>query len=308
MTTFALIRSGSSATSSSCGGTAGAPELRAAYDLCRRMQRRYDPTYYLATSLLPPDVRPAVHALYGFVRIADQLVDGSRRAPHPAARKEALDRWEDELERGLSRGRSSPPVIAALVDAGRRHDLPLEELRVYMCSMRVDCTPVRIETWGELERYMRGSAAAVGLIMASLLGAPAAASSAFARLGMAFQLTNFLRDVREDYALDRLYLPHEDLERFGAREADLAAEVATPALRAVLAFEVARARRLFAESAPAIPSVTPSVRPGMRLARSLYLRLLDRIEAVDFDVLARRPRVAPSQFGWAAVSALRAAR
>jgi phytoene synthase len=177
-----------------------------------------------------------------------------------------------------------------------------------MRSMRVDCTPVRIQTWRELERYMRGSAAAVGLIMASLLGAPAAASSAFARLGMAFQLTNFLRDVREDYALDRLYLPHEDLERFGARETDLAAEVATPALRAVLAFEVARARRLFAESASAIPSVTPSIRPGMRLARSLYLRLLDRIEAVDFDVLARRPRVAPSQIGRAAISALRAAR
>jgi phytoene synthase len=125
---------------------------------------------------------------------------------------------------------------------------------------------------------------------------------------MAFQLTNFLRDVREDYALDRLYLPREDLERFGAREADVAAEVATPALRAMLAFEVARARRLFAESASAIPSVAPSIRPGMRLARSLYLRLLDRIEAVDFDVLARRPRVAPSQFGRATVDALRAAR
>ncbi|MBA2566927.1 MAG: phytoene/squalene synthase family protein [Thermoleophilaceae bacterium] len=272
------------------------------------MQRRYDPTYYLATSRLPPDVRPGVHALYGFVRIADQLVDGSRRAPHPAARKEALDRWEGELERGLSRGRPSHPVIAALVDAGRRHELPLEELHVYMSSMRVDCAPVRIETWRELERYMRGSAAAVGLIMASLLGAPAAESWTFARLGMAFQLTNFLRDVREDYALDRLYLPREDLERFGAREADVAAEVATPALRAMLAFEVARARRLFAESASAIPSVAPSIRPGMRLARSLYLRLLDRLEAVDFDVLARRPRVAPSQFGRATVDALRAAR
>ena len=308
MTTFALVRSGTRATSSTSAETAATPELRAAYDLCRRMQRRYDPTYYLATSRLPPDIRPAVHALYGFVRIADQLVDGARRAPHPATRKEALDRWEGELEHGLSCGRSSHPVIAALVDAGRRHELPLEELHVYMRSMRVDCAPVRIETWRELERYMRGSAAAVGLIMASLLGAPAPASWAFARLGMAFQLTNFLRDVREDYALDRLYLPREDLERFGAREADVAAAVATPALRAVLAFEVARARRLFAESASAIPSVTPSIRPGMQLARSLYLRLLDRIEAMDFDVLGRRPRVAPSQFGRATVNALRAAR
>ena len=279
--------------------------LRDAYETCRRMQLRHDPTYYFATRRLPADVRPAVHALYGFVRGADELVDGPRRPADPAARAAALDRWEAELEHGLAEGRSSHPVIAALVDSGRRHELPLGELRVYMRSMRVDCGRVRIETWDELERYMRGSAAAVGLIMAPLLGAPPEEHPTFARLGVAFQLTNFIRDVREDYALDRLYLPREDLERFGAREEEIARREPSPGFRDLLEFEVDRARRLFAETATATASVTPSVRPGMRLARAIYLGILDRVERLGFDVLRRRPGLPPWRLGAVALAALR---
>src|SRR4051812_28405877 len=106
--------------------------VQAAYERCRRIQRRHDPTYYWATRRLPPDVRPAVHALYGFVRGADELVDGPRRPARPDARREALDRWEGELRRGRERGHSAHPVIAALVDAEARHDLALDELTVYM--------------------------------------------------------------------------------------------------------------------------------------------------------------------------------
>ena len=283
------------------------PGLRAAYDTCRRMQRRHDPTYYCATARLPRDVRPAVHALYGFVRGADEIVDGPRRAPDPAARRAALDRWEQELDRGIASGRSSHPVIAALVDAGRRHRLPLGELSVYMSSMRLDCAPLRIETREELERYMRGSAAAVGLIMAPLLGAPLDEHQTFARLGVAFQLTNFIRDVREDHALGRLYLPREDLERFGVGEQELVLREPSPGFRDLIEREVDRARCLFAETATAMWSVTPSVRPGMALARGIYLAMLDRIERLDFDVLRRRPRLAPWRLAEAAARALRPA-
>ena len=101
------------------------PRLAESYRTCRRLQRRHDPTYYWATRFLPRDVQPAVHALYGFVRGADQIVDGSRRPPPGRARREALDAWQAELERGLASGRSEHPVIAALVDAGPRHGLPL---------------------------------------------------------------------------------------------------------------------------------------------------------------------------------------
>ena len=170
------------------------------------MLRRHDPTYYLAVLRLPADVRPAVYALYGFVRGADEIVDGAGRGADSATRLAALDAWEDELGRGLGAGRSDHAVIAAIVDAGQRFELPLEELRSYMDSMRVDCGLVRIQTRHELERYMNGSAAAVGRIMAVILGARRE-GEAFARLGVAFQLTNFLRDVRFDYELDRIYLP-----------------------------------------------------------------------------------------------------
>src|SRR4051794_10478748 len=137
------------------------PAKPAAYDACRRAQRRHDPTYYCATRLLPAEVRPATHALYGYVRGADEIVDGPRRASDPDRRRAALDAWHDELRRGRDEGSSQHPVIAALVDAGARHDLPLGELDVYMASMRVDCGPVRMRDDAELDRYMRGSAGAV---------------------------------------------------------------------------------------------------------------------------------------------------
>ena len=280
-------------------------DLAAAYGTCRRIHRRHDPTYYFATRRLPPDVRPAVHALYGFVRGADELVDGSQRPPDPEARRMALDDWHGELERGLARGGSSHPVIAALVDAGRRHDLPLGELRTYMVSMRIDCDRVRIETREELDRYMRGSAGSVGRIMAPLLGAPPDLQEEFARLGVAFQLTNFIRDVREDWELDRVYLPREERERFGVDDHAIASGQATPGFRTVVALEVERARALFDSTEPVLDAVSPSVRPGMKLARSVYMRVLDRVEAIDFDVLRRRAAPSPWQIGRAAVGALR---
>ena len=236
--------------------------LSAAYETCRRMQRRHDPTYYWATRSLPGDVRPATHALYGYVRTADEIVDGPDRPASPHARRAALDAWEDELERGLAAGRSPEPVVGALVDAGLRHDLPLGELRSYMRSMRIDCAPVRIATWEELEAYMDGSAGSVGRIMASLLGVPACHHVGYGRLGLAFQLTNFIRDAAEDARLDRVYFPADDRARFGVAEDDVRAARATPELRALLAAYVARARRMFAAAAPVIAAAPASVRPG----------------------------------------------
>ncbi len=264
------------------------PALTDAYDTCRRMHRRHDPTYYWATRRLPADVRPATHALYGYVRTADQLVDGPRRAPTPEQRRAALDAWEGELARGLQEGGSANPVVGALVDSARRHDLPLAELTPYMRSMRVDCAPVRIETWEELVAYMEGSAGSVGRIMAPLLGVDDSHHADYGRLGLAFQHTNFVRDVAEDYRLDRIYLPHEDRERFGVEEADFARPSASPELRALIEHEVARARRLFAAAGPAVAAAPAAVRPGIRLACAVYESVLDRVEAAGYDVLGRR--------------------
>jgi phytoene synthase len=257
------------------------PGITAAYEACRRLQRRHDPTYYWATRRLPADVQPATHALYGYVRTADQIVDGPHRPPTPETRRAALDAWEDELRRGLAGDGHPHPVVGALLDAAERHDLPLSELGPYMRSMRADCGPVRIADWDELDVYMDGSAGSVGRIMAPLLGVPERFHADFGHLGQAFQLANFIRDVPEDWAMDRIYLP-------GLSDRDLRSERATPALRAVVAEQVARARALFAVAEPAITAAPAQVRSGIRLACVAYARILDRAEAVGGDVLGRR--------------------
>ena len=242
----------------------GVSELRLeeSYRTCRRLQRRHDPTYYWATRCLPREVQPAVHALYGFVRGADQIVDGPGRPPAGSPRREALDAWQAELERGLIRGHSDHPVIAALVDAGPRHGLPLHLLGRYMDSMRVDCEePVRIASRAQLDDYMEGSAATVGRVISPLLGAPE--PEAVARLGVAFQLTNFIRDVPIDWDLDRVYLP-------GLPEDDLRAGAASESVRERIAQEVARARGLFAETAGVALALAPGMRRGVRMARAVY--------------------------------------
>ena len=173
------------------------------------------------------------------------------------------------------------PAVIALVDAGERHDLPLGELEPYMRSMRVDCGTVRIGSDDELDAYMDGSAGSVGRIMAPLLGVPERFHADFGQLGHAFQLANFIRDVGDDWQMDRIYLP-------GLPEADLGAGHATPRLRAVVAHQVARARALFAAAEPAVAAAPASVRTGIRLACAAYGRILDRAEAAGGDVLGRR--------------------
>jgi phytoene synthase len=265
--------------------------LAESYRTCRRLQRRHDPAYYWATRFLPRDVQPAVHALYGFVRGADQIVDGSRRPPPGRARREALDAWQAELERGLASGRSEHPVIAALVDAGPRHGLPLHLLPRYMDSMRVDCDErVRIASRAQLDDYMEGSAATVGRVIAPLLEAPE--PEAVARLGVAFQLTNFIRDVPVDWDLDRVYLP-------GLPEDDLRAGAASESLRERIGQEVARARGLFAETAGL--ALAPGMRNGVRMARAVYARVLDRVEGNGYDVLGARARLRPWEAARAAL-------
>jgi 15-cis-phytoene synthase len=251
------------------------------------MHRRHDPTYYWAARRLPDALRPATHALYGYVRMADEMVDGPRREPDPTARRAALDAWEAELDDPRH------PVAIALVDAGERHRLPLGELHAYMRSMRVDCGRVRMATWEEVEAYADGSAGTVGRIMAVLLAVPERRRADFGQLGQAFQLTNFLRDVREDRELDRVYLPDADLDD-------------GPRVRDVVAEGVRRARELFSASETAIAEAPGSVRPAVRMACAVYSRVLDRIEAVDFDVLGRRTAVAPWQAAGVALRALRA--
>lgn len=261
------------------------------------MQLRHDPTYFLATRCLPRERRPAVHALYGYVRGADEIADGAGRWTGDGGRRAALDAWQAELEQGLERGHCEHPIIAALVDAGPRHRMPLHLIGLYMDSMRADCEdPVRMRSQEQLDRYMNGTAT-VGPLVAPLLDAPDGADGLLARLGVAFQLTNFIRDVPDDWRLGRVYLP-------GLHEEDLARHHATHRLREHVAQQVVRARELFRDTEALAAALPAPVRPGVRVARSVYLRVLDRVERLDYDVVGRPARLRPWEAARAAAGAL----
>ncbi len=260
------------------------------------MQLRHDPTYFAATWSMPADRRPALYALYGYVRGADEIADnpnlnGQRRA--------ALDAWQEVLEVGIEHGRSSHPVIGALVDAGPRFGMRLDLLPRYMESMRSDCDePVRMRSQFELDHYMEGTAT-VGPVAAPLLDASQEAGELLARFGMALQLSNLIRDVRADWRLGRVYLP-------GLEEDDLRRGAATHRLREHVAQQVARARRLFAEADGLGRTLPASMRPGVRVAQAVYIGVLDRVERSGYDVLGARTRLHPWDAARAVVRARRA--
>jgi len=268
------------------------PELAAAYQHCRRIHEAHGRTYYLATRLLPRDRRPDVWALYAFARVADELVDAPRR-PDPAMVLAWRDRAMAAMRSASPPDPAEQPVLAATWHTMRTFGLEPDLLQELLDSMVMDLTVSRYATWEELRAYMRGSAAVIGELMAPLLGAsgPDALGRA-AALGEAFQLTNFIRDVGEDLALGRIYLPHADLARFGVSEDLLAQAVRTsvpsPQVRSLVAFEVRRALNIYAAARPGLRMVDTRSQPCLEAAFTLYRRILHRVIANDFNVFERR--------------------
>ncbi|GAB3453564.1 phytoene/squalene synthase family protein [Kineococcus endophyticus] len=267
------------------------PDLREAFEACRLLHAEHGKTYYLATLLLPPAKRPYVWALYGFARYADEFVD-SLTDPDP----DALVRWSDEFLASLDVQDAAEPVGRAMAATMRRWDLPREHVEAFLESMRMDITTTGYATYEDLRHYVYGSAAVIGLEMLPILEplTPDAVPRARA-LGEAFQLTNFVRDVGEDLDRGRVYVPEEDLARFGLTREDLfaarAAGTTPQAVRDVLAFEAERTRELYAYAEPGLDMVHPTSRDCLRTAYLLYGGILGEVEAAGFDVLSRRVKV-----------------
>ncbi|SNS44496.1 phytoene synthase [Streptosporangium subroseum] len=267
--------------------------LTGSYELCRRLNARHGRSYYLATLLLPAWKRPHVHALYGFARYTDEIVDSFTVTGDRAA---ALDGLTARLTRVLAGDSGGgDPVLPAFAQTVRSFGIDHGDIRAFLRSMRADLTVSRYATYDDLLGYMEGSAAAIGTMMLPVLeplpGREEQAREPARQLGLAFQLTNFLRDVAEDLARGRIYLPLEDLDAFGVREADLGRRGLTPALRELLAFEVRRARGHYRLATEGVDLLTPSSRPCVRAACELYGGILDRIEAGGHDVLGTRVTV-----------------
>jgi phytoene synthase len=268
--------------------------LRVAYLECRALNARHGKTYYLATLLLPPAKRPAVHALYGFARWVDDVVDEGTGPVTVAAQEALIDDVQALLEHPESDDASTPAVVVALRDAMTRWELPLSYFIDFLSSMRMDLTISEYETYADLERYMWGSAAVIGLQMLPVLEPvtplPIAAPYAV-DLGVAFQLTNFLRDVGDDLRRGRIYLPMESLRHHGVDRARLERGVVDGPIRRLLADEIARTRELYRAAAVGVRMLHPTSRDCVRTALRLYGGILDEIEGSDYRVLDRRVRV-----------------
>ncbi|HEU4912736.1 MAG TPA: phytoene/squalene synthase family protein [Actinomycetes bacterium] len=280
------------------------PSLRDAYEQCRRLNSSHGRTYYLSTLLLPPHKRPHVHALYGFARYADELVD-DLDSPDP----DALVDWGDRFLKDLAAGDSSDPVSRAAIHTAHTWDIPSHTFEAFLESMRMDITVTGYDTYADLERYMYGSAAVIGLQMVPILEPLDDRAAAHARvLGEAFQLSNFIRDVAEDLRRGRVYLPQQDLDRFGVSRADLAPGPTPPHVVDLLRFEIDRNRRLYAEARPGIAMLHPTSRDCIETAFRLYGGILDAVERADHQVLDRRVSVPVSRRLRVAVPALVRAR
>jgi 15-cis-phytoene synthase len=264
--------------------------LSAAYERCRQLHARHGRTYYLATLLLPRWKRPHVHALYGFTRYADEIVDDLATTLDPAGQAAALTAWGERFFAGLRGAPVQDPVLPAVLHTVRAFDLEVGDFEQFLESMAMDLTVAGYGTYAELRRYMEGSAAVIGTMLTPILESsdPPRAREHARQLGLAFQLTNFIRDLAEDHARGRVYLPAEDLDRFGVRRGDLAAGKAGPAVRVLRAFEVERARGHYRAAEPGIGLLAPSSRPCVRVAFDLYGGILDEVERAGYQVLDRR--------------------
>jgi phytoene synthase len=281
------------------------PDLRASYEECKRLNALHGKTYYLATLLLPKAKRPFVHALYGFARYADEIVDDLASELSVEEKAEVLSTWGNGVLADLKKGSSQDHVGRALIDTVNRFDIPHEHFEAFLHSMTMDLTVQEYESYEDLLEYVYGSAAVIGLQMVPILGP--LHNDAFAaaeKLGIAFQLANFIRDVDEDLDRGRVYLPLKELGQFGVTREMLEERVLTPEIIEALKFQIARVRQLQAEAAAGIKMLEPSSRPCIDAASTLYCGIVDEVEKIGYDIFnhraktstARRIRVAGGAF------------
>ncbi len=263
--------------------------LQQSYDECKRLNALHGKTYYLATLLLPAAKRPPVHALYGFARYADEIVDDLASTLTPEEKAVALRTWGDSVLADLRAGSSDDLIGRALVDTVKKYSIPLEYFDAFMISMEMDLTVTRYKSYEDLMTYVYGSAVVIGLEMLPILGYsdPRAVEAATA-LGTAFQLANFIRDIGEDIDRGRIYMPLDDLARFGVSEEMLLKRQLTPEIVEAIKYQIARVRELQEKAEAGIQYLDPISRPCIRAASELYCGIVDEIEANGYDIFNKR--------------------
>ncbi|HEY3532627.1 MAG TPA: presqualene diphosphate synthase HpnD [Casimicrobiaceae bacterium] len=269
-------------------------------EYCAEKAAQSGSSFYYSFRFLAPDRRRAITALYAYCREVDDVVD---EVSDPNVARTKLAWWRTEVER-IYDGTPQHPVALALADAVRRYRLPKEHLLRVIDGMQMDLERTRYATFAELEDYCDHVAGVVGLLSAEIFGYDDARTRDYARsLGIAFQLTNIIRDVGEDARRGRIYLPEEDLDRFGVAALDVLHARTSPAFVELMRFEVERARRWYDDAIAALPARDRRAqRPGLAMA-AIYRTLLDEIARDGYRVLDRRIALTPLRKLWIATRA-----
>jgi phytoene synthase len=278
-----------------------ASQLDMAYSVCRGIARSAAKNFYYGFVVLPRRKRNALSAVYAFMRRCDDITDDNALSPDDRHNK--LAEWLDRVHRALASQPTDDPLLMALADTQRTYQIPiglLDQL-AFGTAADLDYGPepaageplvVRYQTFEELRQYCYGVASVVGLVCIKIFGYRDPAAEPLAeRCGLAFQLTNIIRDVKEDAAMGRIYFPQEDLAQCGLSAADLAGHVDAARVRPLLALEAERARECYLAGEELIPMVNEDSQPALWVLITIYRRLLEKIAANQYDVFSRRVRL-----------------
>jgi len=271
--------------------------LTDSYAHCQAVAKARARNFYYSFILLPPEQKNAMCAVYAFMRYCDDLSD------EPGATHSAMDRWRAALTTALAGGPANPgddhPMWPAFLDSVARYNIPHQYFHDMIAGVESDLEPRVIRTFDELYRYCYQVASVVGLTTIHIFGFTSPDALPLAeKCGIAFQLTNILRDVKEDAELGRVYLPSEDLQRFGVSADDLKQALRTEQFGRLMEFELARARRYYDESAPLLRLIEPRSRPSLWALIEIYSNLLDHIAEAHYDVLLRRISLSTTEKLW----------
>jgi len=282
-----------------------ASQLEVAYSVCRHIARSSARNFYYGFAVLPRPKRNALSAVYAFMRRCDDITDDNTLSFYD--RRNKLAEWLDKVHRALAGQPTDEPVLLALTDTQRRYQIPvglLDQL-AYGTAADVEQEPnapeapsqpgIRYRTFEDLRQYCYGVASVVGLVCIRIFGYRDPAAEGMAeRCGVAFQLTNIIRDVKEDASMGRIYFPEEDLTQFNLTAADFTPPNASR-LRPLLAMEAERARGFYKSGEELIPLVQEDSQPGLWVLVTIYRRLLEKIASRQFDVIKDRVRLTTSE-------------
>ena len=269
------------------------------YEYCLGVARSRAKNFYYSFVLLSSQQRKAMCAIYAFMRYCDDLSD------EPGASRAAVERWKSDMEAALEGRFADHPVWPAFHHTVRRFGIPHEYFRQMIDGISSDLEPRTLETFDELYRYCYQVASVVGLTIIHIFGFDTRSALPLAeKCGIAFQLTNILRDIREDAELGRIYLPAEDLRRFGVTPEDLRSGKRTPQFLALMRFEADRARDYYNQSLPLLELIHPRSKSSLWALISIYSTLLERIVSTNYDVFTRRVRLSLFEKSWIVVRAL----